>query len=456
MAVYDYAGTPANFPSVWAPPGAFTGRHLEAGDILLFHNGDTITTITTVLCRQEDEAIRRRLWNDTDSSSDVLYYLAAVESVEIDIQNPLISDRYPWLALGRAMRSSNIGRQNDLVKQAYRMVNVAERRRIYRLFGASNLPSPIAMLQYRTSAEGILNWMFEKRVSLASLKSFGLLLLVVGFVIGVFFEAVCVISSVADLVGFSSSTCIHVFGLRLIDPATTFSFSLTAFLLVATTVVVAVVGSTAAPNRIGSLRIKTVDGFPELPNSAQISEGRLTKYTDIGKLDPHHVQWLLHAKSPESIAAYRAEKNELEPTDGKYQIWRVGNEPPASERPVWRFQGDIGWENKDNNLPDWLVSDSNERQSIDWWIVPDQEDAHQELRTALQSSLTYSISASLLGIVLAWYPWDTGSLPNPWLTGLSPWENLSYAVLATLFTFVFLGMVYTSIGIIEILPKLRD
>lgn len=455
-AVYDYAATTGDLPSVWAPSGSFNGRHLEAGDILFFHNGDTVTTIATVLCRQEDNDIRRRLWNDTNSSRNVLYYLGAIEPVAIDIQNPLVSDQYPWLELGRATRSSNIGRQNDLVKQAYRMIDAAERRRIYRLFGASNLPSPRTLLQYRTSAEDILSWVFEGRVSLVSLKPVGLLLLMAGFVTGVLFETVCIISSIADLLGLGSSTCIHVFSHRLIDPATTFSFSLTAFLLVATTVVVAVVNNTATPNRTSDFRIRTVDEFPELPNSALVTEGRLTKYTDVGRLDTQYVRWLLHAESAELIAAYRTEKDELEPTDGKYQIWRLKNDPPPSERPVWRLQGDIRWKDRENNLSEWLVSDGDDGQSIDWWIVPDKVDTYQELQTSVRSSLTYSISASLLGIVLAWYPWDTGFLPNPWLIGLSPWENIIYAVLATLFTFVFLGMVYTSIGIIEILPKLRD
>ncbi|WP_152416107.1 hypothetical protein [Halococcus hamelinensis] len=210
--------------------------------------------------------------------------------------------------------------------------------------------------------------------------------------------------------------CARFLNKDYLSAATTFSYSLSAFLLVA----VAVVFS-------GQQRVKSSN------KDGSESGGGGGSSDDSGGED---YSFFFDLPNPfyEREAEDSGTENEIE----QIQIFRV----------FGQLQGTSGGSDSPNGNGD---DDGGEDNG---------DDERRNFNRRLQRALAYSISASLLGVLI------TTLLPLPVLfvhdlprvvSGpVSLISNVGYAFLTHVFTFIFLGMVWTSVELIELLDTSSD
>lgn len=452
-------------PRAWSVPGEFDffPRKLNPGDVVLFYDNDTIVQMATVQARSEG-GLARRLWPYHDDASTLLF-LSDVERIHVDVNrlqrqlSPLSfdSDRFAPLWF----QSDAWGSRDEFYTAIDDLVGIVERRRLYGLVNSPSRPSLSRGMEPGTNLlESLLERFFGGFWGLGRLKIVGMFALVVAFLIGSLNELWCILGS---LVLNETGVCSHVFNLAFVDNATTLSFSLTAFLLVGVTVVVAVQRQQTSPDLnvdVAELWLRTGLEGVNLNEWISVVEGSVERYTDGRQDGPEYVDWELQPRTNRLIFGRREppEPDTIQPPDGNYEIVNARSmvdpdAPPANL--AWRLQGEIRRPYERIEEIDWLVAGENR---IDWWLVEDEDEegTSQAFRARLGSALSYSVSASVLGILIQWYPWISGDTTAPWLSTLSLPVHVFYSVFSTFFALIFLGMIWTSIDLVELMARMRE
>lgn len=333
-------------------------------------------------------------------------------------------------------------------------------------------------MEIRDSLISFSEWVFSNLLVLGLVKSYVVPSLLIAIILSFGYEFIsCLLIQAGIGANYLPVTCSHIIGDQLITNATTFSFSLTAFLLVAVTVVFMIGkqissgpsdedgsdGSNGSDNdypdggdrfiviRSGSNRstedyidtfefIDTVpieyeEGEEQRSNGGNGPTWGLVRYTDEG------IYIVEEVDSPGLF--------QLGP--GEYHLWSDDDIPENEKRNLpgkkWstypRFGDGEHFLLKTFAAPipflDLPIGDDDDSDEDNSTI--------QEYSSKLKRSLAYSISASLLGIIIISF-----SLPPQFLSSISPFI---YSVATHTFSIIFLGMLWTSIDLIDLMASTK-
>ncbi|WP_230455353.1 hypothetical protein, partial [Halorubrum sp. BV1] len=302
--------------------------------------------------------------------------------------------------------------------------------------------------------EGVINGIFSRLGSARTFRVVGFLALLALFTFAGLVELWCWLTLGGEFLGIANNSCMHLFSRSYIQHATELSFSLTGFLFVGVSVVAVITRqSSDEPTQTAELTIVTGEEIPEVEGTYSLYRDEIERYVGGSRIDSTLIGWSVVSNSPESLIAYREQKLPVEPPDGTYEIWNSITGPTPTEGDAWRLHETTDQQRDDEPLPDWLQGPNGE---IDWWIVPDTEPQLEAFKLKLKRAVGYAVSASILGVIIQSYPWNLSTDPDPWLETLPMHQHLLYGILATIFTFVFIGMAWTSIGLLELIQKSRS
>lgn len=452
-SVYDHAQRSEEPIYLWIPRSL--SLTIDEGDIVLHRDDSTVKTIATVMARLEDGQLLEDL-SENSASGEVGYLLRDLKEVEFDVDADVIrgpAPLHPNIVYGRS-DSGEFGVEGGFARVLSQLSGRLERRRLYKLLGASESYSVGLIGSLLTIAESVIESIFDGISGGRVLRISGFLTLLLLFGIGVIAEVWCWLTIGGELLGFTSGTCIHLFSLAFIGPATELSFALTGFLFVGVTLVAVIVGQVEdQPAQTAELIISTDEETVETRADYSFPEGKIELYEGGEQLDDDWVNWTIAVRSADSLQANRTQtqKKPIEPPDGSYVIWNSLTGPAPTEGRAWHLSGDIHGQNVDE-FPDWLLG---AEKGISWWIVADLEPRLAAFRAKLRRATGYAVSASVLGVIIQSYPWYVTVSENPWLGRLPMHQHFFYGVLAIIFTFVFIGMTWTSIGLLELIRRSR-
>lgn len=300
----------------------------------------------------------------------------------------------------------------------------------------------------------------------------------------------CVLLQFRASAVFFPNRCIHIIGLSFVSEATTFSYSLTAFLLVAVTVVFAIGKQVSFHNDEGDSDNQGEppdDDFPDgglrfvvtLSSPNKTEDDYLTTYGFIDTVEIEYQEgeqirgnggngpyWGLigHDEVTAFVEEFSSEPlfrfgrgiyilyqrdeltdEEMANLEGKKWVThpRFGTGPHVL---IKILDPDVGTNGPDNNEPE--PTDIEDEGN-------DSEITIEEFGRKLRKSLSYSISASLLGTLIV------GFTPPPTIiryteVPLAPGvvESMSpflFTISVYIFSVIFLGMVSTSIGLVDLM-----
>jgi hypothetical protein len=451
-SVYEYAQRSEEPIDLWIPDPPLPP--VDQGDVVLHRENSTVKTIATVMARLEDEQLLEDL-SENSASGEVGYLLRDLQEVEFDVDTDMIRAPVPLLppdVVYLRSDSEDFGAEGGFARVLSQLSSRLERRRLYKLLEASESYDANLIRSLLTTAESVIEWIFDGISGGRVLRILGFLTLLLLFGIGVIAEIWCWLTTVGELFGFTSGTCVHLFSLAFIEPATELSFALTGFLFVGVTLVAVLMGQAGdQPAQTAELIISTDEETVEMRGDYSFPEGEIELYEGGEQLDDDWVTWTIIVRSADSLQANRTQKMTIEPPDGSYVIWNSLTGPAPTEGRAWHLSGDIHERNVDE-FPDWLLGSE---KGISWWIVADLEPRLAAFRAKLRRATGYAVSASVLGVIIQSYPWRVTVSENPWLGRLPMSQHFFYGVLAIVFTFVFIGMAWTSIGLLELIRRSR-
>lgn len=447
--VYKHAQRSGDHIHLWIPrpPSPI----FDEGDIVLSRNDNTVRTIATIMAKLEDEELLEELTGDS-IDGEVGYILRELKNIDLDLDsNEIPAPDPPSLVYGRS-DSREFGGRGGAGVVLSRLGGRLERRRLYNLLGASDSSSARRGESLLTTGETAIDLIFKQISGGRILRISGFLALLLLFGIGVMAEIWCWLTIGGNLLGFTNVTCVHPFNLTFIGSATELSLALTGFLFVGVAVVVVFASREEdQPTETGELTISTQEQQTDTEDNYSLPEGTLKLYESGKKLDENRINWIIDVRSHDLLEAHRSQKKPIEPSDGSYVIWNSLTGPAPAEGRAWHLSGDIHGRNVDE-FPNWLLSTG---RRINWWIVPDLEPQLAAFKAKVRRATGYAVSSSVLGVIIMSYPWEVNPEQNPWLHALPMHEHFLYGLLAIVFTFVFLGMAWTSIGLLEFIKKSR-
>lgn len=323
------------------------------------------------------------------------------------------------------------------------------------------------------TTETMIDRFFGSFWGLYKVKRLAMPLVLAGVVAAFLFESVTCVSAVFPGTTGVLGRCIHVWTPEFIEMATSLSFSLTAFLLVGVTVLVAVErqqrlaeGDDNGPELTAILHVRSGNGEEFTDNDPYFYVSDIVEYEDgsriAGEVGP---RWYIERVDGRRITVVEVSDRSDAMLLGT-GVYRIRKPDPREEdgfegngwRAYGRYQGSAQY------LPEvnWLL---NPDQRVDWVVrEEDQNDVDEDdlsnaerraqFRAKLGRAISYSISAAILGIGMQGYPWSTAANATPWLSDLPPVEHLIYWTSSYVFLVIFLGMVWTSIGLIELMLQL--
>lgn len=442
LEIYDHCvrgGTPA----VWAPPEMSVAA-IPLDSMLLFHDGESVVAVGTVNSTAAVPRLRDELWPD----SERLCFLSHFARVNTDLDD-IIAESRDLNDPVEVVDLKGLNSQSLITNKLLQLSSEVERRRIYRRVGGkipihTRLMNSMKILA--RAPDTVFDWVWR----LKYLKRVGKIALFYGAFAVIVSEMLCIVSIGS---GFSGR-CNHLANLSLVENMTTFSFSLVAFLLVSTAVVVGISRQrlNSSPNPAAEIDIQTVNEVTEREMNPN-DQLELTRYKANTTTGTVSVDWIISSDSPTSIQAIRWQPDSIEPSNGIYEIWDARSGQSPSRFPAWRLRGSIyGPDNSDITPITHLIHD----REIDWWISSNTTtDSFKEFRTTLSKAVKYSISSSVLGVAIQSYPWLTSFANYPWLTILTPIEHLFYSAGVILFVFISLGMIWTSVDLVNIMVELN-
>lgn len=262
-------------------------------------------------------------------------------------------------------------------------------------------------------------------------------------------------------------SCRHFITLQFIDRATTFSFSLTAFLLVGVVVISSFLVSEEQQLEIGidEFELQLGEGGGSDNDRSNIT---ITDYEDLESGNERLSEaglttWFFNSIERKRYNGYPRVYEIVQLSEGKdlglggsrYAVLDVdGDEtnPDLEEKYDYRIKGRSHVSEDIFNNHSYI--DPEDEQSRIHWLLREEESELRTLERQLQRTVTYSISASLLGVLIQGYPWVPAMIPDPWLLTLSFPETVVYIPASYLFTLIFLGMIETSVGLLEVMNEL--
>lgn len=264
-------------------------------------------------------------------------------------------------------------------------------------------------------------------------------------------------------------SCRHFITLQFIDRATTFSFSLTAFLLVGVVVVSSFLVTEEQQLELGidefELQLGEGGGGDSDRGYVTITEFEDFESGDKRKSESGLTTWfsnsftqkLSHNNYPKSYEILRLseEKEGLGLGGKRYAVRDIETEeadPDLEEKYDYRIKG-RGHFDRDYPGNRYYIDPEDERPRIHW-LLREEEPELRVLERQLRRAVSYSISASVLGVLIQGYPWLAATAPDPWLLDLSFPETVVYIPASYLFTLIFLGMIGTSVGLLELMSEL--
>lgn len=484
-------------PWIWNPPEklAAASSILKPNDILLFQYSGSYEYIASVAAITEDADLVEDICRHSDGSS-LAIFLTNVETFHVS------QDRlHEALAFDEVIR---IGQDASLVRvadgawerhgSAFRwvtqLIGFFERRNVYDLVDSltegqptkspwisqrrpifmSNDTNPEASVS--EIIESMTDRFFESFWGLYKVKRLAIPFVLAGIGTAFLFESVMCASTVLPGMTGVLGQCLHVWTPEFIESATTLSFSLTAFLLVGVTVLVGVESQQGSNelNDNGQGRTAILDVRPGTreeftDNDPHFDVSDIVEYQDgrriggavgprwyIEDVDERRVTVVEVSERSDAIllgsGVYRIRKPDEGEPDGN--IWRVYGSYQGSPQ----YKIELNWLLEDNRRVDWIVGEVDQNDADEGDVS--RSDPREQFRAKLGKALSYSISASILGIVIQGYPWSTTANMTPWLSDLSPVEHIGYWASSYVFIVIFLGMVWTSVGLIELMLRLSQ
>lgn len=448
-SVYKHARRSEDPIYLWIPWAPLTA--VEDGDVVLHRDDSKVKTIATVVARLEDEQLLEDLSGDS-ARGEVGYLLIDLQEIDFDLNANANWTPNPRKIIYLRNDSGEFGIDGGFARMLSQISGRLERRRLYKMLGASESSSNDLIGTLLATAETVMELIFSGKSWGRALRISGFFTLLILFAVGVIAEVRCWLTIGGELIGFTGIRCGHLFNLNFIGVATELSFALTGFLFVGVAVV-AVLASQATdqPAQTAELIISTQEETAETQAEYNLSEGKIELYESGGKIDDDWVDWTIAVRSADSLRAFRTQKKPVEPPDGSYIIWNSLTGPAPTEGRAWNLRGDF-YNRAVDDFPDWLMGSGEE---INWWIVADLEPRLAAFRAKVRWATGYAVSASVLGVIILSYPWQSNVVQNPWLGSLPMHQHFFYGLLTIIFTFVFIGMAWTSIGLLELIGRAR-
>lgn len=260
--------------------------------------------------------------------------------------------------------------------------------------------------------------------------------------------------------------CRHFITLTFIEQATTFSFSLTAFLLVGVVVVSSfiVTETRRLDFNVNEFELRLGDDDSGDNNGPQIT---ITEYENFDSGEK--------ASSDSGLATWYIDRNIIHPING-YEIVQLSEEIDniglrgsryavrdveggetdldLEENYDYRIKGRVNY--SENILDNHYYRDTENEQRRIHWLLREEELGLEPIERQLRRAVAYSISASVLGVLIQGYPWVAEAASDPWLLDLSFPETAVYILASYLFTFIFIGMISTSVGLLDMMAGLLN
>lgn len=262
--------------------------------------------------------------------------------------------------------------------------------------------------------------------------------------------------------------CRHFITLQFIEQATTFLFSLTAFLLVGVVVVSSFIVTETQRLNLDPQEFELVlrEGGGNDNNGSQIAITHFEDFVSGEKTSTESglATWLIASPNHRILSELRnrieriqisEEPGGLRLGDNRYAVRDIDGEDTDTDiegKYDYRVKGHV---NGEENFPDVLSypDDENEQARIHW-LLREEEAELRAIERQLRRAVTYSVSASVLGVLIQGFPWIVDVASDPWMLGLSFPETVVYIPASYLFTFAFLGMITTSVGLLEVMAEL--
>lgn len=470
----------------WKPASEYRkiGERVEQGDVILFYDADfgIYSTIGTVE-QTVDGPFGEWFTYENPTEEDTVIFLSDYETVpdyliHIDNLLTLSGSQLSWVVNeGPVFRqtprfdeySSVHRRLSGLLRRieqeyVYSAIRTGHTDSIYRaLFGRivlgvlekiSDLRQ--AMRDEEPLSTKLLNWVFTSAEPLRRIGRVSFAALFPLWIFLILHEVLsCVSGKLKKDIPLVANSCWHPITVDFLDQATKFSFSLTAFLLVSTTVVVAlerIRGRVLIP--VGQLEVTEI-GSEEDRRPSELS---IREYRNGSMVNNGTVEWWLKSRDGNvfRVTEYRASPPDIGLATGQYAIQPLSGTQdteagPATDKHGWVVSGSLQGASRrlQKDYPNEFIAPDEE---IEWWVTEEAESEEilAKMRKRIRRTATYSISASLLGVFMTGYPW-AGPNSSSWLESLSTPENIAYVLFSHAFLYVFLGMVWTSLGVLDLL-----
>lgn len=457
----------------WALPDALESFVVspEPGDVVLFHRDDVCRMVATIAAIVDAPDLADRFAGD---DAEALVFLSNVESIDRPLEDVLErlspSPSPPAANPPGLLVHIDTERSVDWGLYSYLgpLLDGLERKRLYDLVlarGATDLlaflvPGPDSPpVQFARAVDEELGAVFRRPGGPRALKLVGAPLLIGAALLAGGAEVLwCALAALDLRAPLLPRGCPHVVTPGLVGPATAFAVALTAVLLVGAAVVVAGVAR-PADRADEDLRLVVRSGATEgdRAGDARLDDLDVRKVGDFRVVEDGVVRWVAAAFADDRLVVRETDADPagIGPAEGRYRL-RVVREgiPPETalgER-GWRVTGRAEVEAPAGTRSERLFGDDGR---VDWWIAP-VEAAVDGLRARLAAALAYALSASILGVLILWYPWQPAPAGAAWLADLTAAEHAAYTLLSYLFVGTLVGTYYTALDLAELLTETGD
>lgn len=322
-------------------------------------------------------------------------------------------------------------------------------------------------------------WVFSNLLVLGHVKSYVVPSLLIAIIPSFLYEFIsCLFIQAGIGANYLPTTCSHIIGDQLITNATTFSFSLTAFLLVAVTVVFMIGKQISSgpsdedgPNgsdndypdggdRFIVIRSRSNRSTEDYIDTFEFIDTVPIEYEEGEEQQGNGPTWGLLGYTNDDVFFVEEvdSPNLLQLGPGEYYLWSDDDIAENEKRDLPGVKWSTYPRFRDGEhfllktfaaplpFPDLPIGDDDDSDEDDPTI--------QEYGNILKRSLAYSISASLLGIIIISFS------PPPQIVGFEIgflWRTfpLIYSIATHTFSIIFLGMLWTSIDLIDLMASTK-
>jgi hypothetical protein len=318
---------------------------------------------------------------------------------------------------------------------------------------------------FETRIDRFFQWLWP----LHRLRDFGVPLLISGIILAFTAELVICATAVFDLTYPYFGGCRHILTIQLIEGATSLAFSLTAFLLVGTVVLAAdqireseVDSSDGGRGDGWQLRIKPDNNVSRDRPRIQVID--LIEFKNYKRIDSGvGPDWYIMDSDLENrtlIVAQDTIQSDLSIPEGTYRVDITDTGSSESHSWLAYLESDVDFSEYNLGVLERAFTES----TLGWAIRPESETDDdgdldgtvQEYRRQVQRALSYGVSASILGILIQAYPFGAPESIGVWLSNLESFEHIGYFISSYIFILMFSGMIWTSIGLVELLSNLSS